>query len=361
MCGGRSIVTRRRVHACETSQMTDMPPPGWYPDSTSPGMVRWWNGWSWSGGPVAPETAFALPTGLRDIGPLVADTWEPIGRRARDIAALALAVLAPVALVVGPVVWLTLRDIRIVEVGEQVTFNPAPTQTTQYEIVGATALDWVSLAIVGLVLALAAGLFWLAAARLLLGEHQGVHLAWGSALRQGLDRFLSTLGTVLVLVGLSLAAVLGIFIVLIGLAGAGGALVAFLVVFGVGVYFWTRLHMAPLVAVIAPRGVRPIAATWERVGGSIIGVFGRVFVLSLISSVATYAVGIPVGLLQGALPFAGFIAVTMCLQITAQVLATVYLVSGQILIWGDLGGEMDQIVPDAPGGTGPVIGGPIAR
>lgn len=103
------------------SSPTQSPPPGWYSDPASPAMLRWFDGWAWTGhiarrpsvavdGLSAPNgcPSTALPPspavdpdrGLRWILP-VGRTWQSIVAGYVALFAVLLWFLGPIALVVG--------------------------------------------------------------------------------------------------------------------------------------------------------------------------------------------------------------------------------------------------------------------
>ncbi len=323
-------------------------------------MVRWWSGWSWVGEARLPSEISSTGQGLRDVGDLVTDAWEPVGRRLGDLLAMSLAVIVPMVLVLGPLAWVALRDVEVIESGWRADFGTAGSGVQrQYEFVGVGGGDVALLVVLGIIAVIASVLLWLGTARLLLGELQGVHEPWGRALRLGAGRFWRAAGAVLALLGILLAAAAAGGIVVVVSAVAPPLLLLTVPAWVVGiVYLSFRLQLAPVVAVIAPLEARPVTETWERVGSRLLGVVGRLIVLAIVTSVAGFAVSVPAGLLQAILPPAAGIAASMALQLVAQGLASVYILSGSILVWQDLGGAVTRIEPPAPG---TVSGDPIAR
>ena len=100
----------------ETSSVTEVPVPGWYPDPENPNVRRWWNGQAW--GPLEPE-----PRAVQQH----AGSW-PIERNGFATSALVLgivalalfwfpylaAVLGGVAVVLG---ILAIKRVNLVQVG----------------------------------------------------------------------------------------------------------------------------------------------------------------------------------------------------------------------------------------------------
>lgn len=112
-------------------RMTDEPPalpPGWYPDSDAPDVVRWYDGIEWTerlapaeyAGPPPSTESVAWVPGTDELGAEPADpaTWVlPAGRSWQSIVAgyaglLGLVVwpVAPIAVVLG--VWALVRSRR---------------------------------------------------------------------------------------------------------------------------------------------------------------------------------------------------------------------------------------------------------
>ena len=81
-------------------------PPGWYPDPSAPGAVRWFDGvrWTQHSAPAAPAWAVpAQPSGLGE-NPSDPVHWlVPTGRSWQSIAAGYVALFATVIWVLGPV------------------------------------------------------------------------------------------------------------------------------------------------------------------------------------------------------------------------------------------------------------------
>jgi hypothetical protein len=328
-------------------------------------MVRWWSGWSWVGEPTTPDAAASAHAGrgLRDIGELVNDAWTPIGARLSDLAAMAAAIFLPVLLFGGPLAWLQLRDVELIEHRRPLHLGEASgsASTVEYELVGVGASQVVTIVLVGAAFLLATGLLWLGAARLLAGEQQGVREAWPAALRAGIGRFWRVLGTVAVL-ALALVGSLVAAILMLAISAAIPVLLLVTIpaaIVGVA-YVVLRLQLAPVAAAVGPPGLAAVRHSWDLVGTRMLGVLGRLLVLGLIAAIASSVATYPLSILQAAVPSAPTIGLSVVASTAAQSLATVYLLSGSILVWRDLGGELEPIEPDAPpGGIPPVIGNPI--
>jgi hypothetical protein len=308
---------------------------------------------------MPPEAATASARGLRDIGDLVQDAWEPIGRRFADLVAMAAMVLGPILAVFGPLLWLVLRDVELIEHYGPDPFGSAET-VKGYELLGVGAPQVVAIVAAFALWSVAFALLSLGAMRLLAAEAQHVREPWQASLRQGARRFWRVVGT-WILVGLLLfgASLAGIVLV------AMTAIVPPLLIISVPAllvglfYVGTRLILAPVVAAVGPRTLSPITAAWKVVGSNLFGVVGRLVVLWLVSIALGFAASIPGGIVQVVLPGVAGIVASGLFNLALQFFLVVYTLNWMILMWRDLGGELEQIVPPAPGIGGPVIDGSI--
>ncbi|MET7365010.1 DUF2510 domain-containing protein [Streptomyces sp. NPDC005566] len=72
--------------------MSNATPPGWYPDASTPGIERWWDGTAWTGHTRPP--AVAQPVAFQQqFAPQVPPAPAPGGGRTTRVVAIALAVL----------------------------------------------------------------------------------------------------------------------------------------------------------------------------------------------------------------------------------------------------------------------------
>jgi hypothetical protein len=124
-------------------------------------------------------------------------------------------------------------------------------------------------------------------------------------------------------------------------------------------YLGTRLILAPVVAAVGPRTISPITAAWTVVGTNLFGVLGRLVVLWLVSIAVGFAASIPGGIVQVILPGVAGIVASGVFNAALQFLLTVYSLNWMLLMWRDLGGELDAVVPPVTGIGGPVIDGSI--
>lgn len=355
--GGGSAHRRATIPA-----VSDAPPPGWYPDPTAPGMVRWWSGWSWVGEPSPPESILAGRNGLRDIGALVRDAWAPIERHLGDLFRMAGLVFAPVAALLLPVLYFAWHKIEIIKrtVEVEIGTSGETFEQVQYHLDGVGANQVAAGVLAALVIALASGVLWLGAARMLLVDIQGSVEEWNVSLRLGMRRFWRALAAVIGIGAATIAPMLSAVAVL-WVRNPALLLVILPPSLFACAYIGLRLQLAPIIAAVAPLSVSPLRASWDRVGTRILGVLGRIFVLSLLTSLAGVVVSVPGAFLELVLaPILGTV-ITSGAAVVIQLVAAVYTMAGTMLIWVDLGGELDRIEVVDVDGSGRAMGVPVAE
>jgi hypothetical protein len=262
--------------------MSDLPPPGWYDDPTSPVQERWWDGERWSEQSrrkVIQEKPRA-PGQLRDAGDFLGHSFRLIGARWDELLLLSVAAGLLLAVAATALVRPVISEIDVVS----------------GEILGGKAvhLFWLA-AFVALAfaisLAAAMGLYrltWDAA-----GDRQ---TGWAGAVRYGVASAPRLFGWMVV--GVLPMLGLGIAFALVAAAAEGLSVLLGIAVLGALIWWAVVLGFVP-VALVVREGENPIRVALAVVKGRWWKVFGRLLLMTIVAGLILNVVGAIISRLLG--------------------------------------------------------------
>ncbi len=345
------------------------PPPGWYPDPQTSGMLRWWNGGQWTND-IRPLEAFPqAPTGsgggLRPVSDWMTETFRLIINNVAAVFTLLVVLLVPASLVSALGLWYGIRDL-VIRIDENA---PAGENPISFEGLGPLGFLAVAL-VVNVVLTF---VFTIASTRLIMSGRFESGFAWSRGLTSGIRSFFPILGWSIV-AGLAFAGFIVVFAVAavaLGLVGAIGIFLAVIVALVGGVYVFGRYALAFTSPMVAAKGQRSIARVHQLTKGRAGGTIGRVGLLVLVSIAASLAGSLvtgPLAAMGGGETFnpdtevirfvdllGGNLGLFLLTNLMNTVVSAVSLLVWHIglsLVFEDLGGTVDPELRDDASGAG---------
>ncbi|MCP3975051.1 MAG: DUF2510 domain-containing protein [bacterium] len=267
--------------------MSELPPPGWYDDPTSPVFERWWDGQQWSEQTrrKMAEPPRTQPGQLSKIGDLLSDTFNLIGSRWEDLLMVAvvagfLQALAAV-LLMSPVA----AAIEVGDLGDRLDIEGwGAVQTTQ--VVGFFFI----MITITLVATLAHyRICWKAA-----NEEES---SWSAAFAFGSANLGRLIGWGII----GVIPVIGGFVLLVILLATAEGFGILLGIVGLIAMIWwgVVLGFIPVSIAALPAGTNPISSSLAIVKGRWWKLFGRIVLLSLMGGLVSGAVGAILGRFTG--------------------------------------------------------------
>lgn len=262
--------------------MTELPPPGWYDDPTSPAQERWWDGVRWSEQTrrKAVEEFRNEPGELRDVGDFLSHAFGMIRKRWDDfllvtiIGALPVALLA-VALVRPIVDGLTFNEREVIGFGA----------TQAGQLVAFFLLS----SVIGLALSISQyRIAWSAAT-----DEQ---IGWATALQYGVANLFRFLGWIIAIVVPLIAGVILVAVLVMQLGGIG--VLIFFAFMAFALWFGITVSFVPI-ALVAKPGTNPISNSFATVKGRWWRIFGRLLVMGLITGIVVQLVSAILGSFVG--------------------------------------------------------------
>lgn len=266
--------------------MTDLPPPGWYDDPTSPVNERWWDGERWSEQTrrKALQEYEPRPGELRPVGEYLGHAFGMIRKRWDDfllVTVIGSVLLAVISLaLVRPVV-----DALDFSANEISGFG----STQAAQLIAFTVLFMI----------VAMGLS-MAHYRIAWSAAVDEEIGWATAFQYGVASTPRLLGWTL-LAGLPV--IVGIVVFAASLFGGGAfALVGLAVM--VAIAWWAIVvTFIPIALVALPRGTNPISAGYGTVKGKWWRTFGRLLVMGLIAGLVVNVISAILGQVVGSALF----------------------------------------------------------
>lgn len=269
--------------------MSELPPPGWYDDPTSPVLERWWDGQQWSEQTrrkmkQAPRTQ---PGQLSKIGDLLSDTFNRIGSRWDDL--LMVAVVAGV--LQGLAAVLLMRPVA--SAIDIVNGN----LNDRLEIVGWGSVQTIQLVgflLLMMVITLVAAL---AHYRICWEAANDEESSWSAALTFGVANFARLVGWAII----GLLPVIGGVILVVFLAALveGLGVIVGIVGFAALIWWGVTLSFMPISIAALPAGTNPISSSIALVKRRWWKLFGRLILLGLLGGLVSGAVGAILGRFTG--------------------------------------------------------------
>ncbi len=341
------------------------PPPGWYPDPQTPGMLRWWDGGQWSNDIRPADTA---QTGgqdggsrLRPISDWMTETFRLLVNNAAALFTLVVVLVVPASLLFAGVLWGTLRDV-VIRIDDNAPSDEFPISVEGFEDFSLAGTG--GLLILGLLLNILLTLvFSVSGTRLVMSGRFGEAMSWSKGLASGFRRLPAMIGWTIVGFGLVVVAFIAL-VVVTAVAGAvsGGlaVLVGLIAFLGVGLLLFGRYSMifsSPMVGATGSRNPRTVHRITSGLWG---GLLGRTLLLVLVTTAASFAGSVitgPLGAVGGAQSptgneeilriadmVGGNIGIFMIIQLISAIVSafTVLLWHvGMSVLFEDLGGDVD--------------------
>jgi len=324
-------------------------------------MLRWWDGGQWSFD-VRPVDA-ATPSGqapsagsLRPVGDWMTETFRLIVNNAGALLTLAVILIVPASLVAAIGTWYGIRDL-VFSIDEDAVGNP-------FSFEGTGGLPLVAAALViNLILTV---VYSIGGTRLAMSSRFGNKMGWSEALSSGFSRILPVFGWSIVGVALfmvALAVMVGITAVA-GVVNPGLGIPVGLVLFVVGgLALYGRYSMILSSPIVAAKGSRNPRTVHRITMGSTWGLIGRVCLLLLITTAASFAgsaLSSPLASIGGTQPIeqgdnvirftdllGGNVGIFMLVQLMSAIVGALTVLLwhvGQSTLFEDLGGEIDPVL-----------------
>ncbi len=254
--------------------MTDLPPPGWYDDPTSPVNERWWDGERWSEQTRRKATTEYEPRAgeLRQVGDYLGHAFGMIRKRWDDFLLVT---------VIGSVLLATISIALVRPVIDALDFS-----IDEIRGFGSTQAAQL-IAFFVLFMIVAVGLS-MAHYRIAWSAAIDESVGWATALQYGIASTPRLVGWVIVAI---LPIIIGtfIFVLIANAVGGLGALIG--IALFVAVAWWAIVvTFVPISLVIQPRGTNPIRSSIDIVKGKWWRIFGRLLVMGLIAGLVVNAV-----------------------------------------------------------------------